>query len=119
MQYLVKIELSSSARPITREDGIELIEKFIFPTLELCKRLQKKKKILAGGPVSGAIALMLIVNAGSARELDDIITSLPVWSRTEIQVIPLTTFDERMQSLLPRLRELKPQGEKPVQRGSR
>ncbi len=119
MQYLVKLQLSSSARPTSPKEGIEFIEKFIFPTLELCKKLQKKKKILAGGPESGTIALMLIVNAESARELDDIITSLPLWPRMETQVIPLTTFDERMQSLRPRIKELKSQAGKQAARGGR
>ena len=109
MQYLVKLQLSSSARPTSPKEGIEFIEKVIFPTLELCKKLQETKKILAGGPVSGAVALMLIVNAESAQELDDIITSLPIWPRLETQVIPLTTFDGRAQSLLSRLKELKAQ----------
>ncbi len=119
MQYLVKLQLSSSSRPATPKDGVEFIEKFIFPTLEICKKLEKKKKILAGGPVSGSVALMLIVSADSARELDDIITSLPIWSRMETEVIPLTTFDVRMRSLLPRLKELKAQAGKPATGGGR
>ena len=109
MQYLVQLKLSSSARPTTKVDGIAFIEQYIFPTLELCKKLQQEKKILAGGPLSGTVALALIVNAESARELDDLITSLPVWSRMETEVTPLTSFDGRMQSLLPRLENLKAQ----------
>ncbi len=109
MQYLVQLKLSSSARPTTQEDGIAFIEQYIFPTLELCKKLQQEKKILAGGPLSGTVALALIVNAETARELDDLITSLPVWSRMETEVTPLTSFDGRMQSLLPRLENLKAQ----------
>ena len=109
MQYLVQLKLSSSARPTTQGDGIAFIEQYIFPTLELCKKLQQEKKIVAGGPLSGTVALALIVNAESARELDDLITSLPVWSRMETEVTPLTSFDGRMQSLLPRLENLKAQ----------
>ncbi len=109
MQYLVQLKLSSSARPTTQGDGIAFIEQYIFPTLELCKKLQQEKKILAGGPLSGTVALALIVNAETARELDDLITSLPVWSRMETEVTPLTSFDGRMQSLLPRLENLKAQ----------
>ncbi len=109
MQYLVQLQLSSSSRPMSQKDGINFIEEFILPTLELCKKLQEEKKILAGGPMSADIALVLIVNAESAQELDDLITSLPIWPRMETQVIPLTTFDARMHSLLPRLEELKAQ----------
>lgn len=109
MQYLVQLRLSSSARPMTPEDGVAFIEQFIFPTLELCKKLQEENKIAAGGPVSGAVALALIVNAESPQELDDLITSLPVWPRMETEVTPLTTFDARRQSLDARLEALKAQ----------
>jgi hypothetical protein len=109
MQYLVQLRLSSSARPTSQEDGIAFIEQYIFPTLERCKKLQEEKRILAGGPVSGTVALALFVNAESARELDDLITSLPAWPRMETEAIPLTSFDGRAQSLLPRLEKLKAQ----------
>lgn len=41
MQYMVRSQLSSSARPMAPKDGIAFIDKFILPTLELCKKLQK------------------------------------------------------------------------------
>ena len=110
MQYLVQLHLGSASRPMSQKDGIRFVEELILPTLELCKKLQEEKKILAGGPVSGAIALVLIVNAESAQELDDLITGLPIWPRMETQVIPLTTFEGRIRSLLPRLEQLKAQG---------
>lgn len=59
--------------------------------------------------MSGAIGLALIVNAESALELDDLITSLPVWPRMEIDVTPLTTFEGRAETLRPRLERLKEQ----------
>jgi muconolactone delta-isomerase len=107
MQYFGQLKLSGSVRPTTQVDGIAFIEQYIFPTLELCKKLQQEKKIIAGGPQSGTVALALIVNAESERELDDLITSLPVWPHMETEVTPLTSFDGRMQSLLPRLENLK------------
>src|SRR5262245_11104831 len=109
MQYLVQMRLAGTGRPTTTEDGITFIEQFILPTLDLCKRLQTEHKILAGGPMSGAVALVLIVNAESAQELDDLLTGLPVWPRMETEVMPLTTFDGRAQSLRPRLQHLKGQ----------
>lgn len=110
MQYLVQLRLSNSARPMRPEEGIAFIEQLIFPTLDQCKRLEAEGKILAGGPVSGAVALALIVAAESAQELDNLITSLPVWPRMETEVIPLTTFDGRRETLLSRIEELKAQG---------
>ena len=108
MNYLVQLTLAS--RPDTPQEGIVFIEQFILPTLELCKRFEAEKKIVAGGPLSGAIALSLIVSAESVQELDDVITSLPVWPRMETTVSPLTTFDFRMQAVSARLEQLKSQG---------
>jgi muconolactone delta-isomerase len=107
MQYLVQMKLGSASRPTMPQDGVALIEQFILPTLDLCRKLVEEKRILAGGPISGAVALVLIVNAESARELDDLITSLPLWSRVETKVIPLTSFEGRQQAVRPTLERLK------------
>lgn len=109
MQYLVQLRLASSGRPMSTDEGVAFIEDLIFPTLEQCQKLEGEKKILAGGPMSGSVALALIVAADSAQELDDLISSLPVWPRMETEVIPLTTFDGRRRSLLSKLGELKAQ----------
>jgi len=53
------------------------IEQNVLPTLELCKRLEAEKKIVAGGPVSGGIALAMIVRVESIQELDELVESLP------------------------------------------
>jgi hypothetical protein len=69
--------------------------------------MQEEKKILAGGPMSGTIGIVLIVEAESALELDQLIESLPVWPQMETSVTALTTFDGRMTALRPRLERLK------------
>jgi len=107
MNYLVRLKLDHPANP---KDGIVFIEQRILPTLELCKRLEGDKKIVAVGPLSGALALSLIVNAESAQERDALITSLPVWPLMETTVIPLTAFDVRMQAVQARLDQMKTQG---------
>lgn len=107
MQYLVQMKLADSGRPASTQAGIAFIEQFILPTLEICVKLEFAKKILAGGPVSGAVALALIVSADSAQELDELITSLPVWPRMETDVTPLTSFEGRMASVRPKLEQLR------------
>lgn len=107
MQYLVQMKLVAYGRPITAEEGLTFIEQVIFPTLEMCKKLQEEKKILAGGPISGSIGVAMIVEAGSALELDELIESLPVWPRTETSVTPLTTFEGRISAIRPRLDHLR------------
>lgn len=103
MQYLVQMRVVAQARPSSPAEGITFFNESIRPTLERCKELQDQRKILAGGPISGTIGLALIVEAGSARELDDLLTGLPVWPRMETEVTPLTTFEDRALSIESRL----------------
>ena len=103
MQYLVQMKIVPEGRPMRAEEGEAFFEEFIHPTLERCKKLEAEKKILAGGPVSGTIGLALVVKADSAKELDDLVTSLPVWPRMETAITPLTTFDDRALSIERRL----------------
>ena len=108
MQYLVDMKLAAYARPAGGpQDGISFIEQYILPSLEMCKKLEDEKKILAGGPANGAIRLVMIVSAESAQELDELIGSLPIWPQMETTVTPLTSFNGRMVALRPRLEGLK------------
>ena len=111
MNYLVQMKLAT--RPTNAQEGIVFIEQFILPTLELCKKLEAEKKIVAGGALCGAIALSLIVSVEPAQELDALITSLPVWPRMETTVTPLTTFGARILGVRNQLEQLK------IQRGVR
>lgn len=107
MQYLVQMRLADSGRSTSPREGLSFIEQYVLPTLELCKKLQEEKKILAGGPVSGAIALAMVIRAESIQELDELIGSLPIWPRMETTVTPLTSFEGRMAALRPRLERLR------------
>ena len=107
MQYLVQMKLADSSRSRSPEEGLSFIEQYVLPTLELCRKLQDERKIVAGGSVSGAIALAMVMRAESIQELDELIESLPIWPRMETTVIPPTTFEGRMAAVRPRLELLK------------
>jgi hypothetical protein len=89
------MKLADSVRPRSPEETIAFIEQYVFPTLEVCDKLLEEKKIAAGGPVGGAIALALVVRAESIQELDDVLESLPIWPLMQTTVIPLTSFEGR------------------------
>ena len=103
MQYLVQMKLADSARPKNPEDSIAFIKRYVFPTLEVCEKLLEEKKIVAGGPLGGAIALAIVVSAESIQELDHILESLPIWPMMQTTVIPLTSFAGRRDAGLRRL----------------
>ena len=108
MPYLVDMKLAASSRPRGgAEAGSACIEPRILPSLEACETLLEAKKRLAGGPAVGAIRLMFIVSADSAQELDELVSSLPIWPRMETTMVPLTTFGGRATSLRPKLKGLK------------
>src|SRR5258707_4328068 len=95
VQFLVQMKLADSVRPRSPEETIAFIKQYVFPTLDVCDKLLEEKKIVAGGPLGGAIALAVVVRAESIQELDDILESLPVWPLMQTTVIPLTSFAGR------------------------
>ena len=82
---------------------MQYLEQLILPSLEACETLLEEKKIRSGGPAFGAIRLLLIVSADSAQELDELVSSLPIWPRMETTMVPLTTLGGRATSLRPKL----------------
>ena len=106
MQFLIEMDHLKSGQPLTPEAGRTFIEQIILPTLARAEHLTKEKMILAGGPVVGRIALRFIVEAESLQEVDQIVSSLPIWPAVETRVTPFIAFDDRrdtVQDLLERL----------------
>jgi len=107
MEYLVDMRLADSGRSTTPAEGLTFLEQYILPTLDLCQTLVTQNRILAGGPVSGAIGLAFIIRAETARDIDELVAGLPVWPRMVTTVTPLTTWSERANVLRPRLERLR------------
>ncbi len=107
MQYLVEMRLAEYGRPSSPQDGVTFIEQYVLPSLDICKKLEGERKILAGGPVGGSIGFAMIMEADSVQELDGLIESLPIWPRMKTTVVPLTSFDGRAAAVRPRLERLK------------
>jgi hypothetical protein len=95
MLYLVELDHVRTGPPPTPESGRAFIEQVIFPTLARAEQLVAEKRIVAGGPVAGRIALRLMIEADSADHVDRIVTSLPLWLQAETRVTPLISFAER------------------------
>ena len=99
MQFLVELDHVKSGQPLTPEAGRTFIEQIILPTLARAEQLVQEKKILAGGPVVGRIALRFIVAAESPQDLDRIVSSLPIWPLAETRVTPLISSADRGNSV--------------------
>jgi hypothetical protein len=99
MLFLVELDHVKSGTTPTPEAGRTFIEQIILPTITTAEQLLDQKKVLAGGPVLGCIALRFIVEAASAQEVDRLVTSLPLWTVAETRITPLVSFSDRRQSV--------------------
>ena len=95
MQFLVELNHVRTGPPPTPESGRTFIEQVIFPTLARAEQLAAEKKIVAGGPVAGRIALRFVIEADSAEHVDSIVTSFPLWAQAETRITPLISVADR------------------------
>jgi Muconolactone delta-isomerase len=84
-----------------------LIERYIFPSVEIFRQWQADGKLLAGGPVSASIQLAFMLEVEFDLELDALVESLPLWPLMETTVTPLTTFEGRILAVQSKLKQLK------------
>ena len=95
MLFLVDLDHAKSGPPPTPESGRAFIGQVIFPTLARAEQLVAEKKIVAGGPVAGRVALRLMIDADSLEQVDRVVSNLPLWTQAETRITPLITFAER------------------------
>jgi len=95
MLFLVELDYVRSGPSPEPEAGLAFIDRFVLPTLARAEQLAAEKKIVAGGPVIGRVALRLMVEADSHEEADRVVSSLPLWAAAETRVTPIITFADR------------------------
>ena len=72
-----------------------ILESLILPGFETMKKLEKEKKILAGGLPVGERSFVFIAEASSNEELDQLLRAIPFWGVLEWEVTPLQSFEGR------------------------
>jgi muconolactone delta-isomerase len=95
MLFLVELDLVRSGLPAAPEAVRTFIEQIILPTIARAEQLIAEKKIVAGGPVAGHVALRLMIEAEAVEDLDRLLTGLPLWTVAETRVTPLISFPDR------------------------
>jgi len=89
------------------EEAVELLEETILPSFDAIIKLEKQKKILAGGLPVGDRAFVFIVDAASNEELDHLLQNIPLWGVLKWKVTPLQTFAGRAAYERQAVKELK------------
>jgi len=111
MLFLVELDHVQSGNVPSPDAGMGFIEQVIFPTLARLDELVADQTLVSGGPVTGRVALRLMIDAESSEHVDRIVTSLPLWAVAETRVTPLMTVGQRrdhVKKLLERLAAMRP-----------
>jgi hypothetical protein len=74
---------------------VQVLEKIILPSLDALIKLEREKKILAGGLPVADRAFVFIVEASSNEELDRLLSEIPMWGALKWKVTALQTFEGR------------------------
>ena len=96
MKFLVLLELPPSGELPRPQETLTLIERHIQPSLEALIRLEEEKRVIAGGPVAGKVAFVLVIEAASHAEAEHLLTSLPFWPLMKVDITPLVDFQDRL-----------------------
>jgi hypothetical protein len=93
MRYLV----TASGGPgfDSPEESVRVLEKVILPSFDALIKLEREKKILAGGLPVADRAFVFIVEATSNEQLDRILREIPMWGSLQWEVTPLQSFEGR------------------------
>jgi len=93
MQYLV--EANRGMLPASPEQAITFLEGIVIPHFEYMMKLEREKKILAGGIPVGDRAFVCVIEAANNDEADKIVRDMPGWGILEWKVTPLQSVASR------------------------
>lgn len=95
MKYLVELDHIKTGLQFTEDTARTFIENIIFPTIAKAEQLIQQGRIVAGGPVAGRIAIRFIADVETTQQLDQLVSSLPLWMVADTRVTPLIDFSDR------------------------
>jgi hypothetical protein len=77
------------------EEAKKILSEILMPSFDELIKLEKEKKILAGGLPVGDRAFIFIMEASSNDEVDRILRKLPMWGVLNWKVKPLQDISAR------------------------
>jgi muconolactone delta-isomerase len=89
------------------EEAKAILKSIILPSFNELIKLEKAKKIVAGGLPVGERAFVFIVEAKTNDDLDKMLRALPMWGTLDWEVTPLQTFSGRARQERQAVKELK------------
>ncbi len=106
MKYLVVIEPNDVTVAFNPEQTMEFMNR-IVKSLEMVIKMEKEKRIIAGGVNAGGKGGVAIVEANSHEECSNLITSLPFWTFLNWKVTPLESYENRLKEVRKMMENMK------------
>jgi hypothetical protein len=91
----------------SREETVKVLKEIVLPSFDQLMKLERQKKILAGGLPVGDRAVVFIAEAASNEELDQMLRNIPMWGTLDWEVTALQTFAGRAAQERSTVKELK------------
>ena len=95
MRYLVTGTYVEPGPLLPPQQVVQMLEQVVIPSLESMAALEKEKRIVAGGVLTGAREGVLIIEASSHEEVTRTLMNLPFWGLLKWQVTPIESFEFR------------------------
>jgi len=97
MRYLVTMELNDiNSSPDPREMAT-FIENVVLPSLSQLAGWEKEGKV-KGGVLGGRRGQAFMIDVDSHEALGDLLRQLPIWSSCDIDVVPIESFQHRVEA---------------------
>ena len=93
MKYLATMEMREERIPSDPQGLVQHLG-MVVKQHEIEAKLEKEKKILAGGGSAGKMMDALIVDVETNKELNDLIRDLPLSPVMKVDIIPLVDFED-------------------------
>ena len=97
MRYLVTLESIDDGGMTPPKETAALIENAVIPSLKALAEMEKGGK-LKGGVMAGRRGVAMIMDADSNEALSDTLRLLPLWGMAELDIVPLESFEHRIQA---------------------
>ena len=107
MLFLVTSEFELSSIPTEPKQRAAFSELVLIPSLEMITTWEKDGTILGGGIHAGGHKTAYIVEASSVEELSANLQSMPAWTFSKIETIPLESAEYRVSQIRERVEQLK------------
>lgn len=92
--YLVTMNLIRTDPLLPVDQLTRFIRGAILPSMESLTQLQAQGKVVSGGYPIGRPAIVLLVDAASEEELQEILEGLPIWDHVEAETRRMQGFEE-------------------------